>query len=181
MGQLIEIFDALTTACRVHHTYRALVEDSLTAEQLADWRTITGVPQQTAAAEGAAVIEAPTPDDNAANDTATTEADVDAAAAAASLSASIAAVAAIAAAADAAAVSTAEPPVAVAAEAEATTESNDAAAVANALVVVPAAIGGELAAELKLQRTLLVSENYIVVIRNGSLNMEPTFARKYRF
>lgn len=44
MGQLIDILAVVTAACRSHDAYRALVEDSLTAEQLADWHTIAGTP-----------------------------------------------------------------------------------------------------------------------------------------
>lgn len=93
MGQLIDIMDVLTTACRIHDSYRALVEDSLDADQLADWFTIAG---QSPSNVAVAVEPAVEP---------TADADT---------------------------------------------------AVAAIVVVVPSVVGGELDAELKLQRTLLV-------------------------
>lgn len=57
MGQLIDIFDVLTASCRLHDAYRALVEDSLDADQLADWHQIVGTPATSAQAAAAVVVE----------------------------------------------------------------------------------------------------------------------------
>lgn len=41
MGHLIAIFEVLTTFCRENEEYRALVESSLTEDELKNWKMIT--------------------------------------------------------------------------------------------------------------------------------------------
>lgn len=173
MGQLIEIFDALTSACRAHQDYRALVENSLNAEQLADWYTIAGVPQRNLPADSLV-------DTELSGDAAAAAADTSADSAATSDDNDKSTTSPVPASASAAAAAV---PATTTNANDADTAETDASAGTDENVVLVPEVLGELDAELKLQRTLLVSENYIVVIRNGSLNMEPTFAqyRKYRY